>query len=133
MGAEQRQTAMIRAANALTRALGGATVTLRVVSSATEGWERELGVTPAEFQEMELSPVVLRHKDVSEDGRARVEMLVSVHALDALMPACGMADAMEFLKRVRSIASGGRVFVVTGISAQRFAGVEYLYRLSAVE
>lgn len=132
MGAEQRQSAMIRAANALTRAVGGATVTLRVVTSAAEGYERELGLAPAACQEMQLSPVVLRNKGVSE-GRAQVEMLVSVHALDALMPACGLADAMEFLNRVRSIVSGGRVFTVTEVSAERFAGVEYLYRLKATE
>ena len=132
MGAEQRQNAMVRAANALTRAVGGATVTLRVVTSAAEGCERELGVTAAACQELELSPVVLRNNGVN-DGRAQVEMLVSVHALDALMPACGVADAMEFLKRVRAIVSGGRVFTVTEVSAQRFAGVEYLYRVKATE
>ena len=132
MGAEQRQNAMIRAANALTRAVGGATVTLRVVTSAAEGYERELGVTAAACQELELSPVVLRNKGVS-DGRAQVEMLVSLHALDALMPACGVADPLEFLKRVGAIVSGGRVFTVTEVSAQRFAGVEYLYRVKATE
>ncbi len=123
---------MIRAANALTRALGGATVTLRLGSSAAEGWERELGVTAAACQEVELSPVVLRHKGRS-DGREQVEILVSVHALDALMPACGVADPMDFLKRVRAVKSGGREFFVAEVSAQRFAGVEYLYRISAVE
>jgi len=132
MGAEQRQNAMIRAANALTRAVGGAAVTLRVVTSAAEGYERELGLNPAACQELELSPVVLRDKGVS-DRRAQVEMLVSVHALDALMPTCGVADALEFLKRVRALVSGGRVFTVTEVSAQRFAGVEYLYRVKAVE
>lgn len=132
MSAEQRQNAMVRAANALTRAVGGAAVMLQVVTSAPQGYERELGVTAAGCQELELSPVVLRNKDVS-DGRANVEMLVSVHALDALMPACGVADPMEFLKRVRSIVSGGRVFTVTEVSAERFAGVEYLYRVKATE
>jgi hypothetical protein len=40
---------------------------------------------------------------------------------------------MEFLKRVRAIVSGGRRFTVTEVSAQRFAGVEYLYRVKATE
>ena len=40
---------------------------------------------------------------------------------------------MEFLKRVGAIVSGGRMLTVTEVSAQRFAEVEYLYRVKATE
>ena len=132
MDGKQRQPALARAADAMVRALGGAAVSLRFASGAPQGLERELGLTATTYQELELAPVVLRSMRRKE-AREGVELLVSSHALDTLMPACGVANGMELLKRVQAIVSNGRVFVVTGVSAESFAGLEYMYRLTAVE
>jgi hypothetical protein len=132
MGGKQRQPAMVRAVNALTRALGGATVKLRIATVAAEGLERELGITATAYEELELSPVVWRHAGM-EAGREQVEMLVSSNTLDLLMPACGVANGTDFLKKVQAIICGQSVYVVTEVSAERFAGVEYLYRVKASE
>ena len=123
---------MSRAVNALTRALGGATVKLRIVAVAIEGLERELGVTTIAYEELELAPVVLRNVGIKE-GREQVEMLVSANTLDLLMPACGVANGMDFLKKVQAIICEENVYVVTELSAERFAGVEYLYRVKATQ
>jgi hypothetical protein len=40
---------------------------------------------------------------------------------------------MEFLKRVQSVVCEERVYVVIEVTAERFAGVEYLYRVKASE
>ncbi len=121
---------MARAVNALTRALGGATVKLRIATVAVEGLERELGITATSFEELELSPVIWRHEGM-KDEREQMEMLVSSNALELLMPASGVANGLDFLKRVQAIECGERVYVVTEVSAERFAGVEYLYRVKA--
>jgi len=132
MDGKHRQPAMARAVNAMMRALGGATVSLRIPASGIEGLERELGITATTYQEFELSPVVFRNAGI-KDGREQVEVLVSSIALDALVPACGVPNGMDLLNKVQAIVSGERVFVVTGISVERFAGVEYMYRLAATE
>ena len=132
MNGKERQPAMVRAVNAMTRALGGATGKLRIASTAVTGLERELGITATAYEEVELSPVVLRNLQAKE-GRQQVEMLVSSSSVDALMPACGVADGLEFLKRVQSLVCEERVYVVIEVTAERFAGVEYLYRVKATE
>jgi hypothetical protein len=130
MNAKDRQPAMARAVNALTRALGGATVKLRVATTAVEGLERELGLTATSYEELELSPVIWRYDGMKKE-REQMEMLVSSNALDLLMPASVVANGLDFLKRVQAIEFGERVYVVTEVSAERFAGVEYLYRVKA--
>jgi hypothetical protein len=129
MSGGQRQAAVIRATNALIRALGGASVKVRVAQGVAEGMQRELGLAATGYQELELSPVLLRNIGGEHE---EVEMLVSASVLNQAMPACGVADGMEFLKTVQTIVSGGQVYVMTEVSAERFAGVDYLYRVKAI-
>lgn len=127
----QRQTALVRAVNGMMRALGGTWVKLRLPGGGAPGEERELGMTPAVYQEVELGPVVVRAVP-SRDGRERVQALISANALDLLMPAFGETKGRKFLEQVSAIVYGNGVFQVTAVSAEKFGGLEYLYRVDAV-
>jgi len=127
MAGWQRQPAMVRAVNALMRALGGASIKLRIPAPTDGGKQRELGIAAAAYQEAELAPAMVR----STSG-GQVEVLISSSALDLLMPAFGANDGANFLRQVQQIVYGDLVFTVTGVRAERFAGVEYMYRMTAI-
>ena len=121
-----RQPVLVRAVNALMRAVGGAEVTLRVAASAPSGLERELGISAATPEEVTLAPVVVRSLAV-KDGRESVEVLVSRSALER-----NGRDPGEVVKAATEVVHRGKVFYVTSVTAERFAGIEYMYRLTAV-
>lgn len=122
---------MTRVVNAMMRALGGASVKLRTPVASTSGVQRELGIAASAYQEAQLAPVVVR--DLKEvNGREQIEVLISPSALDATMPAVGVSDGWTFLQQVEQIVYAERVFAVTDLSADRFAGVAYMYHVTAV-
>ena len=141
MAGWQRQPALARAVNAMMRAMGGASVKLRIPASADGGTPRELGIAAATYQEAELAPVIVREtqkpKSKAADRsvratQAEIEVLISSSGLDSLMPAFGASDATIFLQMAKQIVYGDLVFAVTSVSAERFAGVAYMYRVTAV-
>ncbi len=138
MAGWQRQPALVRAVNSMMRALGGATISLRFPAASDGGTQRELGITAATLQEAELGPVVVRESAESADKRVRgtqprqIEALISSSTLDARLPAFGMNDGLSFLRHAQQLVYGGLVFTVTSVSAERFAGVTYMYRVAAV-
>ncbi|MGZ4816873.1 MAG: hypothetical protein ACXVZV_15775 [Terriglobales bacterium] len=141
MAGWQRQPALVRAVNAMMCALGGASVKLRIPAASDEGTQRELGIAPPVYREAELAPVMVRESEskskvadrsVRTAQATQIEVLISSSALDALMPAFGVNDGASFLRLVRQIVYGSLVFAVTQVSEERFAGVTYLYRITAV-
>jgi hypothetical protein len=126
-----RQTMLARAVNAMVRAMGGDSVKLRM-PVATTGLERELGMTAQLAEEIEVGPAVIRELGL-KDGRAQVQVLISANSMQPLMDARGEVSGLAMLKRVESLLYGDRVFRVTGVSAETFAGMEYLWRLEGVE
>ena len=136
MAAWQRQPALVRAVNAMMRALGGAPVKLRIAAASDAGTQRELGIAAAAYEETELAPVLVRtvtaDKNVRPTATTQIEVLVASSAVEALIPAFGATDGESFLEMVRQIVYGDLVFAVTQVSAERFAGVAYMYRVTAV-
>lgn len=124
------QPALARAVNAMMRAMGGAAVKLRMPAATTSGTQRELGIVGSSYQEAEITPVIVR-TPASKGETEQIEVLISSSALDALMPEFGATDGWSFLRMTQQIVYADRVFAVTGVSAERFAGVAYLYRVTA--
>lgn len=127
-----RQSVLVRAVNAMVRALGGGWVKLRVPSAAVAGLERELGITPPALDEIEIGPVVVRQLD-SREGRAQVQVIVAASSLEGVLAARGEVSAYSLLKVAESLIYQERVFRVTEVSAESFGGMEYMYRLTAAE
>jgi hypothetical protein len=138
MAGERRSPALVRAVNALMRSLGGASVQLRIPVATADGLQRELGIAASACQGLQVAPVMVRHfqgprsaaKEV--DGREEIKIQISPSALDAVTPAVGMADGFAFLRSVEQVVYAERVFAVTDVSADRFAGVAYMYHVTAV-
>jgi len=138
MAGERRSPALVRAVNALMRSLGGASVKLRVPVATADGLQRELGVAASAYAEVQVAPVMVRHFQSLEsaakevDGREEIEIQISPSALDAVTPSVGIADGWTFLRTVQQVVYAERVYAVTDVSADRFAGVAYMYHMTAV-
>ncbi len=137
MAVERRQPALARAANAMMRALGGSAIKLRIPVASTGGTQRELGIAPAVFQEAEVAPVIVRETITSANKKvgateAEIEVLISSTTLDGVMPGFGATDGRAFLNGAEQVVYAGQVFVITEVSEDRFAGVAYMYHVTAV-
>lgn len=135
MAGERRQPALARAANAMMRALGSSAVKLRIPVASTGGTQRELGLAPSLLQEAEVAPVIVRETTAAADKNVRptqIEVLISSSTLDGVMPAFGATDGRTFLEGVQQVVYAGQVFEVTEVSEDRFAGVAYMYHVTAV-
>jgi hypothetical protein len=131
MAGGQRQPALARAVNSMMRALGGACVTLRTPLASPDGVNRELGIAASLYQEMQVAPVIVRKLN-EKDGRQQIEVLISASVIDGITPAVGIADKLSFLRSVEQVVFAGETFAVTDVSADRFAGVAYLFHVTAV-
>jgi hypothetical protein len=131
MAGGQRQPALARAVNSMMRALGGACVVLRTPLASPDGVNRELGITASLYQDAQVAPVIVRNL-TEKDGRQQIEVLISASALDALMPAVGVAGKWDFLRSVEQVVFAQKTFAVTDVSADRFAGMAYLFHVTAV-
>lgn len=129
--APARQSMLARAVNAMVRAMGGGAVKLRMPTSAA-GLERELGIAAPTTEEVEVSPVVVRELGL-KDGRVQVQVLISANSMQPVMDARGTVNGLALLRSVESMAYGERVFRVMAVSAETFAGMEYLWRMTGVE
>jgi hypothetical protein len=126
-----RQRVLVRAVNAMIRAIGGAAVKIRLVSAGTaSNLERELGVIAAVRDEMEIAPVVVRSVGVTQ-GRERIEVLISTSTLEPLMLAHGVTDGRDWLRTSDRLVYEGRAFSVIAVESESFAGLEYMYRVEA--
>ncbi len=127
MAGWQRQPALVRAVNAMMRTLGGLSIKLRIPLGLDGGTQRELGIAAMAYQEVELGPVLMR-----ESAAGRVEILISTTALDAVMQGFGAANGLSFLGMAKQIVYRDHVLTVTDVSAERFAGMAYMFRVTAV-
>ena len=114
------------------RALGGSAVKLRIRAASTAATQRELGIAPSVFEEVEIAPVVVRDAAANKSVRpTQIEVLISSNTVEGVMPAFGATDGRAFLYSVQQVVYANHVFTVTEVSEDRFAGVAYMYHVTA--
>lgn len=135
MGTGVCGSAVIRAADAMLRSLGGDEVSLLLPLAAMPGdASGQLGLVDPGVEVVAISPVIARDLATENIGpRRRVEFLV---------PASGIADALSghdfasgeaMINAALGIGYQGELFHIEGFVTERFGGTAYLYRVVAVE
>jgi hypothetical protein len=120
---------MARAAEAMLRALGGIEVRVLIPRQMSgSGCGVELGLAQETPEEVPVAPVVVR-----DLGECKFELLFPASVLQAKSASRMGREPDAFLRNALGIEFRGRVVRVTGIAAERFAGAEYLFRVSATE
>lgn len=125
----------VRAAEAMFAALGGTTVTLLFPAAGLPGdAASQLGMVDPGVVQADIAPVIVRELPTENAGpRRRIEMMLGRSALADLMSQRGVASGEVLLQTALGVLWQGEVFHIEGFVIERFAGVEYLYRVTGVE
>jgi hypothetical protein len=128
-------TAVMRAADAMLRALGGGQIGLVLpLPTETSAASFQLGLSDPGAQQVMLSPVVVRNLAASGAGpRVRLEFLLSASAVANAVEAQGAASAETLFDAALGIQYQADLFHIESVSTDYFAGVAYLYHVVAVE
>ncbi len=119
-----RGLAMARAAEAMLRVLGGGEVRLLLPAIAVvDPTARQLGVDAPDFEEVAVSPVVVR------SAAAGVELLFPAAAISAQVEERQAGSAEALFNSAAGAVYDGRTWRVVGCAAEHFAGTPYLYRV----
>jgi hypothetical protein len=128
-------TAVMRAADALLRALGGDQIALVLPMPTETGSDStQLGLTDPGIQQLTISPVVVRTLPAPNTGpRVRLEFLISASAVANAVDEEGTDSAQALFDLALGIQHQADLFHIESVSTEYFAGMAYLYRVVAVE
>jgi hypothetical protein len=128
-------TAVLRAADAMLRALGGDQVSLLFAAvGMPDDPSAQLGLMDPGVEEVQISPVVVRNLPTSNSGpRRRLEFLLPGAAIAAEAVARNAASPQAMLDGAMGVMHDGGVLHIEGITTEYFAGTAYLFRVVAVE
>ena len=128
-------TAVLRAADALLRALGGDQIGLVLpLPTETGSDSTQLGLTDPGVQQLTIFPVGARTLPAPSTGpRLRMEFLISASAVASAVDAEGAASGEALFDLALGIQFQTDFFHIESVSTEYFAGTAYLYRVVAVE
>jgi hypothetical protein len=135
MGSGICGAALVRAANAMLTALGGDQVTLLLPATATASDAAgQLGLVDPGVQNVIITPVVMQNLPTNSSGPTRrIEFTLPAAAVEAQLPALGMASAEDLFDAALGMIYDGDLFHVAAVVTESFAGTAYFYVVTAVE
>jgi hypothetical protein len=127
--------AVIRAADAMLYALGGNEVTLVFpLVSLPNDPSAQLGLVDPGVQQVTFSPVVARSLTTPGTGpRRRLEFMISSTAVSAAVVSQNAASAESLFEGALGVMYDNDLFHIEDVITEYFAGMPYLYRVTAVE
>jgi len=127
--------AMVRAADAMLKALGGDTVSLLLPATATASDAAgQLGLVDPGAQEIVIAPAVARHLPTGNLGpRRRIEFTLPASAVEAALPFLGMGTAEDLFNAVLGLIYGTDLFHIEAVVTENFGGTACFYLVTAVE
>jgi len=128
-------SAVMRAAEAMLRSLGGTQVSVLLPLSALPSDSSvQLGLVDPGVEEVVFSPVVVRNLPTENTGpRRRLEFLLGASAVAEAAVDRSIASGLELLEKALGVMYQGELLHIEGIVTERFGGTEYLYRVVGVE
>ncbi len=126
-----RGYAMARNTEAVLRAVGATTVhVLRLGALTGTLQQRQLGQTEPQYDDIAIGPAFVSVESVPPQAMKLTAVLparvVNQHAEQE-----GAASGAQWLATARGILYQGTLLRITDVKAELFAGVEYLYRVTA--
>jgi len=127
--------AVVRAADAMLRSLGGTEVSVLFPLSAMPGDSSvQLGLVDPGVEEVKFSPVVVLNLPTQPSGpRQRVEFLLAASIVAQEAASRSLSSGLQLLESALGVMHQGDLFHIEGIVTECFGGTEYLYRVTGVE
>lgn len=118
-------------ADALLRAVSGATALLRVTAATTDSNQAEMGIVATTFSDVSVSPVVLRKLRPSwkEGQSSQWELLVSATSVEQQISTLDLPSAQALFGMTLAITVAGQDYLIESIASNEAFGQVYLYRL----
>ena len=118
-------------ADALLRSVAGTTALLRVTGTNTDTSMSELGLVATTFEDVVVSPVVMRKLRPSwqEGGESKWELLVSATGVEQQINSLNLLSAQALFGMTLTVTVAGQDYLIESISANEAFGQVYLYRL----
>lgn len=128
-----RGTALVRAADAMLRSLGGQELSLMFpMVTFPDDPAAQLGLADPGVEELELAPVVVRNLRAESHGtRVRFEFLIPASVVLSKMEDRHVATPEALFESALGIAHDGRLLRIEKVDSEWFAGIAYLYRVTA--
>ena len=125
----------VRAAEAMLEALGGTQAMLLFPAIGLPGDAgSQLGMLDPGVVQSPIAPVIVRELPTESNGpRRRIELMMGRSALSEVLNQRNVASGEVLLQTALGVLWQGEVFHIEGFAIERFAGVEYLYRVTGVE
>ncbi len=126
---------MMRIADALSKALGGESMSLILPATAlANDAAGELGLVDPGVQKLIISPVIVREIATGNLGpRRRVEFTVPASAVERELPGLGMGTAEDLFKVVLGVNYGNSLFHLESVAPESYAGSICFFVITAVE
>jgi hypothetical protein len=127
--------ALLRAADALLRAVGKDTVSLLLPATGmASDAAGQLGLVDPGVQEVIIFPVVTRELATGNIGpRRRIEFTMPASVITSQLPALGMASADDLFPAVIGLNHGCDLFHVESVVPESYGGTVCFYVVTAVE
>jgi hypothetical protein len=127
--------AMVRAANAMLKTLGGDSVSLILPATAmASDASGPLGLVDPGVQEVVVSPAVLRELTTGNLGpRRRVEFTLPASVIADQLSTLGLGSVDDLFKAVLGLSYGSDLFHIETVVPESFAGTVCFYVVTAVE
>jgi hypothetical protein len=124
--------AVVRAANAMLRTLGGGEIHLLLPAHSLPGETAvELGAVDPGVEDVTLGPVIIRTLPTDNSGpRRRSEFLIPASAVDSEMTSHNANSVQSLLDSALGIVCEGQMYRIEGMTSEQFAGTTYLYRVT---
>jgi len=127
--------ALVRAADALLRAMGGESVSLLLPATGMASDAAGLlGLVDPGVQEVVISPVMARELTTGNLGpRRRIEFTLPASAIANQLPGLGMGTGEELFNAVIGLNYGSDLFHIETVVPESFAGTVCFYVVTGVE
>lgn len=118
-------------ADALLRSVGGTTALLRVTGTNAESTQPEVGLVATTFQDVVVSPVIMRKLRPSwqENGESKWELLVSATSIGVQVNALDLASAQSLFSLTLAVTVANQDYLVESVASNEAFGLPYLYRI----
>jgi hypothetical protein len=118
-------------ADALLRSVAGSTALLRVTGSNTDTSMLEMGLVATTFENVVVSPVLMRKLRPSwqENNESKWELLMSATGVEQQVNALSLESAKALFAMTLAVTVSGQDYLIESIAANEAFGQVYLYRL----
>ena len=118
-------------ADALLRSVAGTTALLRVTGANTDTSQSEVGLVATTFEDVVVSPVVMRklRPTWKEGSESKYELLVSATSVETQINALDIGSAQALFALTLAVTVDGKDYLIESIASSEAFGAPYLYRL----